>query len=103
MFHGGWWSLIRADESKGKAKIDRKLLLRIMAYARPYWGNIAIVLIAIVVISLIELIPPLLYRTLIDVVIPQQDFRQLTFLALAMIGIPIISGLIGIVDRYFSA
>lgn len=103
MFHGGWWSLIRADESKGKAKIDRKLLLRILAYARPYWGNIAIVLIAIVVISLIELIPPLLYRTLIDVVIPKKDFRQLTILALAMIGIPIISGLIGIVDRYFSA
>ena len=103
MFHGGWWSLIRADESKGKAKIDRKLLSRIMAYARPYWGNIAIVLIAIVVISLIELIPPLLFRALIDVVIPEKDFRQLTILALAMIGIPIISGLIGIVDRYFSA
>jgi ATP-binding cassette subfamily B protein len=103
MFHGGWWSLIRADESKGKAKIDRKLLLRILAYARPYWGNIAIVLIAIVVISLIELIPPLLFRALIDVVIPKRDFRQLAILALAMIGIPIISGLIGIVDRYFSA
>jgi len=103
MFHGGWWSLIRADESKGKAKIDRKLLLRILAYARPYWGNIAIVLIAIVVISLIELIPPLLYRTLIDIVIPNKDFRQLAILALAMIGIPIISGLIGIVERYFSA
>lgn len=103
MFHGGWWSLIRADESKGKAKIDRKLLLRILAYARPYWGNIAIVLIAIIVISLIELIPPLLYRTFIDIVIPNKDFRQLTILALAMIAIPITSGLIGIVERYFSA
>jgi ATP-binding cassette subfamily B protein len=103
MFHGGWWSLIGADESKGKAKIDRKLLSRILAYAKPYWGNIAIVLIAIIVISLIELIPPLLYRAFIDIVIPNKDFRQLTILALAMIGIPIISGLIGIVERYFSA
>jgi ATP-binding cassette subfamily B protein len=103
MFHGGWWSLIGADESKGKAKIDRKLLSRIFAYAKPYWGNIAIVLIAIIVISLIELIPPLLYRAFIDIVIPNKDFRQLTILALAMIGIPIISGLIGIVERYFSA
>jgi ATP-binding cassette subfamily B protein len=103
MFHGGWWSLIRADESKGKAKIDRKLLLRILAYARPYWGNITIVLIAIIVISLIELIPPLLYRTFIDIVIPNKDFRQLTILALAMIAIPITSGLIGIIERYFSA
>ncbi len=103
MFHGGWWSLIGADESKGKAKIDRKLLLRILAYATPYWGNIAIVLIAIVLISLIELIPPLLYRALIDIVIPNKDFRQLAILALGMIGIPLISGLIGIVERYFSA
>lgn len=103
MFHGGWWSLIGADESKGKAKIDRKLLLRILAYAKPYWGNISIVLIAIVIISLIELIPPLLFRSLIDIVIPNKDFRQLTALAIAMIGIPIISGLIGIIERYFSA
>jgi ATP-binding cassette subfamily B protein len=103
MFHGGWWSLISADESKGKAKINRKLLFRILTYARPYWSFIFIVLVAIIVISLIELIPPLIFRALIDIVIPNKDFRQLTILALAMIGIPIISGLIGIVERYFSA
>ena len=103
MYHGGWWSLIRADESKGKAKIDRALLLRISRYARPYWGYILTVLIAIILISLIELIPPLIFRRLIDVVIPQKDFRQLTLLALSLIAIPILSGLIGIVERYFSA
>ncbi|UCF29120.1 MAG: ABC transporter ATP-binding protein [Chloroflexota bacterium] len=103
MYHGGWWSLIRADESKGKAKIDRALLLRISRYARPYWAYILTVLIAIILISLIELIPPLIFRRLIDVVIPQKDFRQLTLLALSLIAIPILSGLIGIVERYFSA
>lgn len=103
MYQGGWWSLIRSDESMGKAKIDRKLLRRIAFYAAPYWSNIFIVLIAIITISLLELIPPLLYRSLIDDVIPNKDFRQLTILALAMIGIPVSSGLIGIVERYFSA
>ncbi|MGW8143795.1 MAG: ABC transporter ATP-binding protein [Anaerolineales bacterium] len=103
MYHGGWWSLIRADESKGKVKIDRALLYRISTYARPYWGFILIVLLAIIMISLIELIPPLIFRRLIDIVIPQKDFQQLTILALAMIAIPILSGLIGIVERYFSA
>ena len=103
MYHGGWWSLIRADESKGKPKIDRKLLLRVLGYARPYWRYIALVLIVIIVISFIELIPPLLFRNLIDIVIPNKDFRQLTILALAMITIPIFGGLIGIVERYFSA
>jgi ATP-binding cassette subfamily B protein len=103
MHRGGWWSLISADESKGKAKIDRILINRISTYARPYWGYIVIVLIAIILISLIELIPPLIFRTLIDNVIPEKDFRQLTILAITMIAIPITSGLIGIVERYFSA
>jgi ATP-binding cassette subfamily B protein len=103
MHGGGWWAFIGADESKGKAKVDRKLLSRILVYARPYWGNITIVLVAIIVISFIELIPPLIFRRLIDVVIPTKDFRELAILALAMIGIPVLSGLIGIVERYFSA
>lgn len=103
MYHGGWWSLIRADESKGKPKIDRQLLVRVLGYGRAYWGYIAIVLAAIIVTSLIELVPPLLYRNLIDVVIPEKNFSQLTLLAVGMIGIPVLSGLIGIVERYFSA
>jgi ATP-binding cassette subfamily B protein len=103
MHRGGWWSLISADESKGKAKIDRKLLFRVLGYAGPYWGFITFVLIAIITISLLELIPPLLYRNLIDDVIPNKDFRRLTILAIAMIVIPVLSGLIGIVERYFSA
>jgi ATP-binding cassette subfamily B protein len=103
MHSGGWWAFIGADESKGKAKVDRKLLSRILVYARPYWGNITIVLVSIIVISFIELIPPLIFRRLIDLVIPSKDFRELTILALAMIGIPVLSGLIGIVERYFSA
>ncbi len=103
MHRGGWWSLISADESKGKAKIDRKLLLRVLGYAGPYWGFITLVLIAIVTISLLELIPPLLYRNLIDEVIPNKDFRRLTILAIAMIAIPVLSGFIGIVERYLSA
>lgn len=103
MHSGGWWAFIGADESKGKARVDRKLLQRILEYARPYWGNITIVLISIIVISFIELIPPLIFRRLIDVVIPSKDFRQLTILALAMIAIPLLSGFIGIIERYFSA
>ena len=103
MHRGGWWSLISADESKGKATIDRKLLLRVSEYARPYWGYITLVLISIIVISLLELIPPLLFRNLIDEVIPNKDFRRLTILAIAMIALPVLSGLIGIVERYFSA
>jgi len=103
MHRGGWWALIGADESKGRAKVDRELMRRILLYARPYWAHLTIVLISIILVSLIELIPPLIFRRLIDVVYPAKDFNQLTILAIAMIIIPILSGLIGILDRYFSA
>ena len=57
----GWWSYIAYDPSKGKAQINREVIRRIFAYARPHALAVGIVLITIVAISLIELIPPLLY------------------------------------------
>ncbi|HLC14889.1 MAG TPA: ABC transporter ATP-binding protein, partial [Thermodesulfovibrionia bacterium] len=82
---------------------DRKLLLRVFTYVRPYWFFSLIVLIAILLSSALELIPPLLYRELIDHVLPTRDLTSLHLLALAMIGIPVVSGLTGIVQRYYSA
>jgi ATP-binding cassette subfamily B protein len=84
-------------------KLDRSLLKRVLAYGRPYWVLVALVIIIIIITSLLELIPPLLYRDLIDNVIPNRDLNRLSLLALGMIGIPIASGLIGVAERYFSA
>jgi ATP-binding cassette subfamily B protein len=60
-------------------------------------------LVAIVATSLLGLIPPLIYRDLIDNVLPNGDTARLNLLALAMIAIPIVSGLIGVGQRYLSA
>jgi ATP-binding cassette subfamily B protein len=103
MFHSGWWSYIRYDESQPKPHVDRQVLRRIFAYARPHWGSVAIVLVTIVVISFLDLIPPLLYRDLIDNVLPTGNTARLNLLALGMLGIPIISGLLSVVQRYFGA
>ncbi|HJW90575.1 MAG TPA: ABC transporter ATP-binding protein [Anaerolineales bacterium] len=103
MHSGGWWSFLSADESTTRPRLDRRLLKRVLVYAHPYWGFVALLLLAIMIISLLELIPPLLYRDLIDHVIPERDLNRLTRLALGMIGIPLASGLIGVVGRYFSA
>ena len=104
MYHGGgWWSYIRYDESKGKAQVNRQLLRRVLGYARPYWRSLALMLVAISAVSLLGLIPPLLYRDLIDNVLPEQDYARLNLLALGMIAIPIVSGLIGVGERYLSA
>lgn len=103
MHGGGWWSLLRAEETGTRMKLDRSLLKRVLAYGRSYWVLVALVIIIIIITSLLELIPPLLYRDLIDNVIPNRDLNRLSLLALGMIGIPIASGLIGVAERYFSA
>jgi ATP-binding cassette, subfamily B, bacterial len=103
MHGGGWWSFISFDESKGKPELNRQLIQRVLKYATPYWGGILMLLVMIILQSLIELIPPLLYRELIDNVLPAGNLRALNLLALAMVGIPIVSGLMGVVERYFSS
>ncbi len=101
--HRGWWSYISYDESTPKPILDRQLLGRVFAYGKPHWKSVAMVLVTIIAISLLDLIPPLLYRELIDHVLPNRDAQRLNLLALGMLGIPILSGLLNVVQRHFNA
>jgi len=104
MLHGGGWrSFMEQDESKSQPPVSRALLGRVLAYSRPYWRSLTLMMAAIGAIALIGLVPPLLYRDLIDNVLPNRDFTRLHWLALGMIGIPVLSGLISVGQRYLSA
>lgn len=107
MMHGGggrgWWALISQDDSKGRPSVDRSLLKRVYGYARPYLGWMLLVLVLILITSLIQLIPPLLYRDLFDNVIPNKDFNRLLWLSAGMIGIPLTASFLDVAQRYFSA
>ncbi|RPI26039.1 MAG: ABC transporter ATP-binding protein [Actinobacteria bacterium] len=104
MFHGsGWWSYLRYDEEQDRPTVDRALLRRVLAYARPYRLHLVVVLVTVVVISLLSLLPPLLMRQLIDEAIPNGDMRQVTLLGLAMVAIPLFNGVVGVAQRWASA
>jgi ATP-binding cassette subfamily B protein len=94
---------MRYDESTDQPQVTRQLLGRVLDYARPYWRSLALMLAAISATALIGLVPPLLYRDLIDNVLPNRDFARLNLLAMGMIGIPLVSGLVGVGQRYLSA
>jgi ATP-binding cassette subfamily B protein len=99
----GWRALIFQDEVKEAPTIDRQLLTRVYQYARPYIGWMLLVLFIILLASLVQLIPPLLYRDLFDNVIPDKDFDRLILLSGGMIGIPVVSSVMDVVQRYFSS
>ena len=101
--YGGWWRYLRYDETQGKPQVDRALLRRVWGYAQPYFWPLMLLLASIVFTSLIELVPPLLYRDLFDNVLPTKDYSRLTVLGLLMLAVPIISSAIGVGERLLSA
>jgi ATP-binding cassette subfamily B protein len=107
--HGGgnWWAFVRFDEERDRPQISRRLLRRVAAYALPYRRRIIVMLVAILLGSLLDLLPPLLLRDLIDHALPNGDrpgnLARLNWLALGMISLPLLSGLIGVFQRTQSA
>jgi ATP-binding cassette subfamily B protein len=99
-FHGGgWFAYIRHDEEQDRPVVTRELLGRVWLFARPYQLSIAGLLLTILLITGLSLVSPLLFRDLLDNAIPNSDRVRLGWLALGMIGIPLVNGMIGIWQR----
>ncbi len=99
---GGWWRYIQYDE-KDKTNISLPLLKRVAQFARPYALQLTLLLFAIFVSSLIGLIPPLLYRGIIDDALGKNNLQLLIYYSLGLVAIPLLDGLIGMGQRYLSS
>lgn len=95
--HFGWFQSIRAGDEK--PKVTRELLLRVLAYAKPYWWHIAGMLVTILISTGLSLLTPLIFRNMIDVVLPAKDTQRLLWLGLALLFIPALSGGINVIQR----
>ena len=71
-----------------------------LRYAGAYRGLIAIVLVTIVLISVLTALQPLVVARLIDVAIPDEDLRMVSWLGLALVGIALGNGVIGVAQRW---
>ena len=104
MFHGGgWFVYMRNDGEEAKPRVTRDLLLRVLAYARPYRLQIMILLGMILVTAGLGLLTPLIFRDLIDTALPNGDATRLNWLAVGLVAIPIISGVIRVFQRKVNA
>lgn len=103
-FHSsGWWAFLSHDESRARPTVDRHLIWRVWEFARPYQTRVIALIITIFAITGLSLVTPILLRELIDTALPNKDFSQLNRLALALIAVPLASGLIGVFQRRLSA
>lgn len=95
----GWFSYIRHGGENPKPKVTRSLLLRVLAYSKPYQGKIIWMLVTILITTFLGLLNPLIFREIIDGALAEKDMSKLNILAIGLILIPIVSGAIRIVQR----
>jgi ATP-binding cassette subfamily B protein len=100
--HGyGWLSNMRSGDEK--PKVTRVLLSRVLNYAKPYWGHIGGMLVMILLSTGLSLITPLIFRQMIDNVLPAKNLNQLSLLAVALLFVPMLNGGISVVQRRLNA
>jgi ATP-binding cassette subfamily B protein len=97
----GWFQYMRSGDEK--PKVTRQLLLRVLSYARDYWWHIAGMLVTILLTTVLSLLTPLIFRNMIDVVIPAKDTQRLIWLGVALLAIPAIEGGINVIQRRLNA
>ena len=90
--------LVPPDNSFDRVPPERRAqtVRRVVAFFGPYRPQVAVVLVAIVITSLLGLVNPILLKLLIDDAIPNLDSSRLNLYFVLMIALPIPTGLIGV-------
>jgi ATP-binding cassette subfamily B protein len=76
---------------------------RAWGFAQPFRRSIAGFLVAIVLSALVALLPPLIFRRIIDVAIPADDRRQVWVLGGLTVVVALIDAGLAILQRWYSA
>jgi ATP-binding cassette subfamily B protein len=84
-------------------EVDRATLARILTYLGPYRWRVALVVTIIVVCALLNLLPPLLVKQVVDRAIPGRDLRLLLILCAGMMAGPLLAGLLQVAQKYGAA
>ena len=71
------------EEKKNMPKVDRKLILRILSYLKPYTWQFVAVFVTIIVSSVIGLLPSMITGKIVDQALVGEDLGLLIKLLLA--------------------
>jgi ATP-binding cassette subfamily B protein len=85
------------------AKIGKTALRRVWQFAHPYRRSISGFLITILVTAVIALIPPFMFRMIVDHAIPDGDMRRIVTLTVVLVVVALGDAVLQIVQRWYSA
>ncbi len=84
-----------------KIRFEKHLVLRVLAYFKPYWKAALVILVCLAACAGLGLVPPLLVRGILDRAFADGDLRLLNLLVLGLVGVPVATGLIGVLQSYW--
>jgi len=85
------------------AKLRRSSMRRVAGFARPYKRSITGFLVSIFIAAIIALIPPFLFRMIVDQAIPAGDKRRIITLTVVLVAAALSDALLQIIQRWYSA
>jgi ATP-binding cassette subfamily B protein len=93
----------RRDDALRGRKIDRATVRRVFGYVRPYRALLIGFVVAVVIDSIVTVIPPLLLRSLIDNAIPHKNRELVAVLAICAVALAFADAGLSLLYRYFSS
>ncbi len=95
-------NFLSEEEKKNRPKVTKELLLRIFSYLKPYWKQMLLVLLAILISSIFGILPSILTGKIIDDGLIGRNLKMLILLILASLLVTFLSNLIGVAESYLN-
>jgi ATP-binding cassette subfamily B protein len=84
-------------------KVERDLVKRVLGLTRPYRALLIGFVIAVIAAAGVAVLPPLLFRALLDDAVPQKNTELVLVLAIGAVVLAIASAALGLLQRWYSA
>lgn len=91
-----------SDETSEKPKITQKMGMRVLRYFAPYWKQLAVAIILIMISVALGLVPAVLIKNIIDIALPHRDFKLLGILVMISLSATILLGLLQVGQSYLN-
>jgi len=101
--NGAVWRNLRSDRSAVPSRVGRRTVRRVLGFARPHRGLIAVFLAVTVIDAAMVVVMPLLVKHIVDDGIVAGDGGLVTILALAMAGVALVTALLAVLGGWLSS
>lgn len=99
---GGLGKIRFTKEEDKEIKISKEILLRISKYFKPFWKQMILAIILLLIVSILGLVPPIMTKNIIDKALPEKSMYLLIMFILVCIGATVLKELVSVGQNYIN-